>query len=263
MTELAESIAFSVDDSSECPFSHEPVEHKKKNVVPEPDTKNNATTLSNNLDADSKHLKPINIKFKVGTADHDHVAQFSAHHLVPGNEAWPKSDLYKWIDHRPGHIIADIGYDVNKASNGIDLPSHTTEKSWSAKTPGFQREFAFACMEADTGKRQFHDRHPAYSKFVVKVLNKIAAKLEVKETPGCGHKNCTAGNKKPFAPPYELNMKLDGVSGRLRKYLKGDESKWRKPLMTSRFALMYHNRASIPGMTQDQARAELSVDNFA
>lgn len=262
MTELAESIAISADDPWECPFSHRQVKNDKTNYVPAPDTKNDAGKLSRNLDADSKHLTPIDISFEVGEKEHDHVAQFSAHHLIPGNESWPKSDLYKWIDKRPGHISGDIGYDVNNAENGVDLPSHTTEKSWSAKTPAFQKAFAFACMEADSGKRQFHDRHPAYSKFVIKALNKVAAKLEVKESPGCGKKNCSAGNEKPFAPPYSLNIRLDGISGRLRKYLRGDETKWRKPLMTSRFALMYHKRKPKPGMTQDQARQELSVNNF-
>lgn len=266
MSELMESIALPPEDPWNCPFSHDPEVHDRENYIPPPTTKNDATKLSKSLNGQSQHLDPINIKFKVKSGDHvhehDHVAQFSAHHLIPGNEAWPKSDLYKWIDKSKGHVIGDIGYDVNNAKNGVDLPSHTTEKSWSLKTPMFQKAYAFSCMEADPAKRQFHDRHPAYSDFVVKVLNKVAAKLEVKEKPGCGKKNCSAGNQKPFAPPYELNIRLDGISTRLRKYLKGDESKWRKPLMTSRFALLYHNRVSNKEMTQDEARQELSVDNF-
>lgn len=260
MTELAESIAITTDDPWSCPFSHYPVKNDKENHIPPPKTKNDATKLSKNLDGASEHLTPIDIKFKVATKDYDHVAQFSAHHIIPGNEAWPNSDLYKWIDKREGHVSGDIGYDINMAENGVDLPSHTTEKSWTAKSPAYQKEFAFACMEADPSKRQFHDRHPAYSDFVVKVLNKIAAKLEVNEAPGCGKKNCSAGNEKPFAPPMMLRPRLNRVSERLRKYLKGDESKWRKPIMTSRFALMYHKRAS--NMSQAQARNELKVDNF-
>lgn len=265
MTELVESIAFDTGKPWECPFSHHPVKHNKVNIIPAPKTKNNSTTLSSNLDADSKHLTPI----KIQVNGNDHTAQFSAHHLIPGNEAWPNSNLYKWVDKRPGHIIGDIGYDVNCAENGVDLPSHSSVSGWRAKeaTPAgmvFQKDFAFACMEADSEKRQFHDRHAAYSNFVIKVLNKVAKKLEPIENeitpPGCTDENCSAGEKKPFAPPYALNARLDAIAQRLEGYLTGDEVKWKKPLLTSRFALMYHKRSA--NMTQNQARAELSVDNF-
>ena len=161
---------------------------------------------------------------------------------------------------RENLVAGDIGYDITGASNSVDLPSHSAIDGWGSKKPAFQRGYAFACIEADSKNRQFHDRHPAYSEFVVKVLNKIAAKLEVNEIPGCGKKNCGGAKTKPFDPPYALEQRLRAISSRLVQYLWGEETSWRKPIMTSRFALMYQKRAL--RMSQSQARKELKVDNF-
>lgn len=253
------SVVTAVDEW-ECPFPHRPREHNQKNVLPPPSTKNNAKKLSANLDEESMHLEPIPIVLP-GTKNKGHEAQFTAHHLIPGNETWPESDLYEWIDKRKKLVQGDIGYDVNAAINGIDLPSSKAISGWGSKSGTFQRDYAFASMAADKKTRQFHDRHPAYSEFVVKVTNKIAAKLEAKEKPGCGKKNCGAGVSKPYAPPYGLLARLVGLGNRLRGYLWGGARNWRKPIMTSRFALMYKNKKT--GMLQDAARAELKTDQFA
>jgi hypothetical protein len=161
------------------------------------------------------------------------------------------------VDEREGHIIADIGYDVNGFRNGVDLPGHTAASSWS--NPLFQNAYAFAAMAADTRKRQFHDRHPAYSAFVVNVCNKIAAKLDaLAPTKGCGKKNCAGDHKKPFDPPYKLLARIHGVALRLEKKVTGDSRRWKKPVMTSRFALMFTARF----LNQMQAREQLEVDKF-
>lgn len=259
MSELGElvAVAAAVDSDWECPFPHRPKTHDKKNVLPPPKTANNASTLSGALDAESAHVENIDIYFSCRGKHHDLEAQFTAHHLIPGNESWPpsKTKLYKWVDKRKGHIKGDIGYDVNAATNGVDLPGHSAAPSWG--DPKFQEAYAFAAMEADTKTRQFHDRHAAYSAFVVNVLNKIAAKIDRRPSPGCGKKDCGGAGKKPWDPPYELNERLAGVAKRLETKLVGTWRKWKKPIMTSRFALMYKD-----DLTQAEARGELKTKRF-
>jgi hypothetical protein len=261
MTQLGEmvKVAADVDKGWKCPFEHQPAVHNKKNVLPPGPEKNDAGALSDALDDASKHLENIDISFTCKKKDYDLEAQFTAHHHIPGNESWPasKTQLKKWVDKRENHIKGDIGYDVNAAYNGVDLPGHTAAPSWSDQQ--FQTRYAFACMACDTKDRQFHDRHPAYSDFVVQILNKIATKLtaEVKKG-GCGKKNCPASGGKKYDPPYRLLGRLIGVAARLEKYLVGDYRKWKKPVMTSRFALMYQNRL----LTQPQAREQLRTKQF-
>ncbi|MFK8017514.1 MAG: AHH domain-containing protein [Gammaproteobacteria bacterium] len=269
MTQLGEmvSVAAGLDDW-ECPFPHNPRKHDRVNVIPDPSTANNAGKLSDNLDEESANNSSVTVKsvpdlLPVSTAasgNKNHLALFVAHHLVPGNESWPTSELYKWVDKRKGHIKGDIGYDVNSAVNGVDLPSSKAAGGWSARSPGFQRKYAFACMACDTRVRQFHDRHPAYSDFVIATLDKVAAKLDARPSRdmGCDDEDCFAGKKKPFAPPYALNGRLASIAGRMRRKLYGDPRRWKQPIMTSRFALMYKKQ----GLDQKQAREQLRTENF-
>lgn len=248
----------SVKISNKCPFDHEEDTHDRKNVLPPPKTKNDAVLLSENLDAESKHLPNIEIMLESGKTA---TARFSAHHLIPGNESWKKSKLHRWVDKRKRHIKGDIGYDVNGHRNGIDLPGHVEVANWGGRSAKYQKEYAFASMEADQKARQFHDRHPAYSDFVVKVLDKIAARLDARlnGSAGCGKSNCP-GNKKdpPFDPPYHLLDRINAVAARFESKLYGSPRFWKKPLMTSRFALMYKDRQ----LTEDEAREALNVNNF-
>lgn len=258
MTQLGEmvEVAAGVDPSWTCPFDHSPRTHNEKNVLPPPSTKNNASTLSDSLDAESKGVANITIRFNYQRKRYTEDVQFTAHHIIPGNEAWPTSELNKWIDHRKSEIVADIGYDVNAAYNGVDLPGHTAASGWS--DPGFQTRYAFGAIVADKKKRQFHDRHAAYSDFVVKVLDKIATKLEMHPSPGCGKKHCGGSKAKPYDPPYSLLARLMDVALRLERKVTGDSRKWKEPVFTSRFALMFKNR----GLSQDQARKQLETDQF-
>jgi hypothetical protein len=261
VTELKEmvNVVAGVDADWKCPFEHEPKPATKKNTIPPPTTANNAKTLSDNLDTESKHVYNITMNVKWLGKNKTETAQFTAHHIIPGNETWPpsKNQLYKWVDKREGHIRGHIGYDVNGYLNGVDLPGHTAASSWG--NPLFQNAYAYAAMAADTRKRQFHDRHPAYSAFVVNVCNKIAAKLDaLAPTKGCGKKGCQGERKKPYDPPYKLLSRIHGVALRLEKKVTGDSRRWKKPVMTSRFALMFTARF----LNQIQAREQLEVDKF-
>lgn len=264
MTELAELVHVAAfgDEAWECPFSHSKnPPPDKPNVMPPVDGKetNNSATLGSNLAAQSADMATIEIEMLSQGKRKKFNVQYTPHHLVPGNESWPETKLLKWVDKSKGFVNADIGYDVNGAANGVDLPGiHGLGASnWSAKSPAFQMQYAFAAMAASKPKRQFHDRHPKYSAFVVNTLDAIAEKLESidpLELPGCGKKNCGGSKQKPFDPPVYLLGRLQGVAKRLETLLTGDEKHWRMPVFTSRFALMYKTQP----MTQDEARAMLS-----
>jgi hypothetical protein len=263
MTELAEpvAIAFASDEEWECPFSHAKKKPKDvDNVMPPVDGKdtNNSTLLGKNLDAEFAGMEVIPIGLKVGAVTRQVDVQFTPHHVVPGNESWPDTKLLEWVDKAKGTINADIGYDVNDASNGIDLPGihGLGESGWTGTGPAFQMKYAFAAMANSAPKRQFHDRHNAYSAFVVNVLDAIAEKIEAKgpdAPPGCGNANCGGKKEKPFDPPFGLNTRLDGVAARLKAKLQGFETGWKMPIFTSRFAVMYKMKP----MTQDEARIAL------
>lgn len=75
---------------------------------------------------------------------------------------------------------------------------------------------------------QFHDAHVDYSKFVLGVLNKIGASMQEKKKKNVEELGCSkcAKRQKKIAeygvpPPFSLNLRLNGVSGKLRSYLKG------------------------------------------
>lgn len=261
MTELAEpvAIAFGTSDPDACMFSHAKRKPDKlENVMPPVDGShvNNAATLGRNLDAQSQRMEVIDIGIEINGVMRERSVQYTPHHVIPGNEAWPETALLEWVDAAKGTIKMDIGYDVNAASNGIDLPGihGLDEGAW--RGAAFQMRYAFAAMACSTPKRQFHDRHNTYSSFVVNTLDAIAEKMAPKseeELPGCGAKHCGGAGGKPYDPPLGLNGRLVGVSARLKEHLQGAESTWKMPLFTSRFALMY----KLQPMTQEEARAAL------
>ncbi len=266
MTELLELVAQVAGSDDECPFPHYPLDEEPGDNY----WINNSTALGKNLATEFAngtklylpHLEITTIATGPSGKKNATVT-YNPHHLLPGDASWPKTALKKWIDTDDGLVKFDIGYNVNCYENGIDLPSSNDLKSnWKpadGRTVGFQERYAFAAMDADGPTRQFHDAHKAYNSFAIKAMDKIAAKLD--EAParekGCGEEDCMAGKKKPFAPPLGLMERIHATSGRLATYLHGDCTKWKMPIMTSRFALMYKT-----GMSQDAARKALFVKNF-
>ncbi len=253
MTELCEAIAFGEfgEDKNKCPFSHKKKKpDEKDNVMPKSWGENDAHKLGTNL-SDEYHFKE-NIEFELWGEDHE--AQYTPHHLIPGNASWPNTKLQKWVEKGvSNHIKYNYGYDVNGQENGVSLPGNNgfkkmTGESWATLHPDNQAEYAIECMKQSSDHRQFHDAHKAYNEFVVNSLDKIAAKLENKikrkGTPGCGKKNCHGDTrkKKPFEPPLVLLARLKAVALRLEKHLVGNPKGWKMPIYTSRFALMYQKQ---------------------
>jgi hypothetical protein len=264
MTEVLEKIAITinVEEGWECPFAHKPVTYPRKTVLPPPPEINNADTLSNNLETESMRAVEVDITFDADGATHAARARYTAHHLLPGNESWAvgNNQLRKWVEKKKAeHIKGDIGYGVNHYTNGVDLPGNKPISEWGKKTSEYKRAFAFAAMK-ENAIRQFHDRHPAYSDFVINLMNKIAAKLQGMEPDmGCGEDDCPgAMGGPPYEPPYKLVTRLNACAARLAGHVMGPPQEWRKPLITSRFALMYKDQT----LSEDKARAILQVDNF-
>lgn len=267
MSELLESIAVPKGSDKPCPFPHYPVRLDLKN-----NWNNDSTELADNLDDASKsnfelHLPMLReTTFMMGpNAGRGYTCTYNPHHILPGGASWPKTTLKKWAEKTKGHVRGNIEYDVNCYENGIDLPSSNAFRgNWTAeagRTANFQRNYAFAAMQADTRTRQFHDAHKAYSAFATKVMNKVSSKLDERPARemGCDDEDCQAGKKRPFAPPIGLRARIHAVSGRLSRYLWGHPSKWRKPIFTSRFAIMFQRQS----FTQDAARAALKESDIA
>lgn len=255
--ELISVIAFN-HETWTCPFEHDKRRLGKENVMPPVDgeEKNNATLLAKNLGNAQLSNATITVN------EESRTVQYSAHHLIPGNETWPHTSLLVWIDENaPGtNVCDDIGYDVNGAANGVDLPGNAGIEDFGALLPNEQMDFARAAMTQTTPPRQFHDRHVAYSNFVINTLNAIGEKLDgFKRTGqlGCDDDKCDGKktvNGRHY-PPYRLVSRLDNVAGRLRNYLVQVPINWRRPLFTSRFALMLKEN-----MSQAQARDLMRAD---
>jgi hypothetical protein len=109
----------------------------------------------------------------------------AAHHLIPGNAALKRSDLfasnkYLWID-------GNIGYNIDSAANGVRLPGNYAYRPWGADGSVFHDNEGVAPHEYDLAGinvwgAQFHDAHGDYSEFVVSVLDKICEKMDDGET---------------------------------------------------------------------------------
>jgi hypothetical protein len=260
--ETLESIAVDLAGDMDCPFPHDPRKHDLENEIP-PEVENDGGKLGENLEGETQSHETVKITPPYAISPRKTVDEvgYMAHHLIPGNEIWKNKGhpLHAWIHKRVENKIKGkgIGYINNDAFNGIDLPSHHMVDGWSGlgAKPGCQEGYAYAAMAVDRRKRQFHDAHKAYSDMVWNALEKISAKLDaIVKDKGCGDEDCLGTKKKPYDPPYGVLSQLEDVASRLREKLWGAPSKWRAPVMTSRFALMYQSG----GVTQEEARQKLS-----
>jgi hypothetical protein len=248
MAELFEEVALGTEDASafECPFVHgakEKTYGKTKNVMPK---------MAEDEKNDSEKLK-----VELRKTEPDKIADnYVAHHVIPGNNTWPKTRLLKWVDCRetPQTVDDNCGYDVNSAKNGIMLLG-----GCKCKTPEEKVKHTKNMMISS--KRQYHDAHTAYSEFMVNVLDKVAAKLQNDIDEGrlqnCKGEHCQGREKggRPYPPPVGLLNRVDGIVDRIREHLTASKENWKMPIFTSKFALMYHEG----GTDTDRAREKMSA----
>jgi hypothetical protein len=272
--EISETIFIEIAGTSAadeaCPFAHSN-DDTNDNVTNCWD--NNPTILAANLGSEWHFASLEEGTTAKGTSI---AVQHSAHHLIPGNESWPKTHLMKWMDRKDKKqkscVNGNIGYDVNGRENGCSLPgSAGATKTVADKSNGIaswsthpdQEGYAHAAMESTLYHRQFHDRHPTYSAFVVNVLNKISEKLDGPVvdglSPGCGKKECGCGggpnrNVPPFNPPFNLLPRLEDVAVRLHNKLVENYRKWKLPIVTSAWALTFRKTIDVHSVKEDIAK---------
>jgi A nuclease family of the HNH/ENDO VII superfamily with conserved AHH len=171
----------------------------------------------------------------------------AAHHLIPGNASLyqAKNRLQNYLlqgkavkaGGKSWTIKYHIGYNVNGAHNGVWSPGNyairahasPTGKSWGKMiNQDWQLNYVAACVKA-TG-RQFHDAHTQYNTAVLKLMNKIAEKLEFHQAH-C--KKCEAKSGGKIPPPYLIKQRLYNLSNYFKQNLCASPSSWRRPWFTS------------------------------
>lgn len=90
------------------------------------------------------------------------------------------------------------------------------------------RKWLYVDQATSLFNAQFHDAHVDYNKFVLRILNKIAESMLEARKNSIDNLSCPKCKKRQekiaeygVPPPYSLNKRLNGVSSRLRGYLKG------------------------------------------
>lgn len=226
----------------------------------------------------------IKTKFQTRFKDSDpkeYPLKYAPHHLVPGNESLKGNPLVAFLgaesvithfaDGQSSVIIdgKSVGYDVNRAANGVWLPSPyaismgsniwgneaglvALEAADGSAAVGLVHQFRAAYVAESIrvgGDRQFHMRHVDYSALVSKILAKIAEKLYKMVKGACPlDKGKTADDK--VNPPMGLSGRLDSLSGEMKTLLVGGI--WRAPAFTDDLTMTY-------AMTLNKAAATQAV----
>lgn len=171
----------------------------------------------------------------------------AAHHLIPGNAALRKSQLfesgeYLWAD---GSKKGNIMYNVNSSPNGWWLPGNYAMRPWGTLGAAFEAQRGHKAMEyvtksIDAWKAQFHDSHENYSLFVLECLNQLYDKLEHNRLVVCPEaKEKPSRNPEEDQPIYVLVQRLHTISSRMKRMLVFPTTNWKRNVYTSTFVLEY------------------------
>ena len=288
MTQIIEMVAVNIpasEESEKCPFKLEckSADEEGENIADDDlqsvqiIQENNGGTLGKNLESGSQGAKgttndfykvdgakpeervdtkttgeKIQIKPVEGFADKGqglYPFGVAAHHVVPGNAALKKSDLYdymvkgKSVTDKTGKsftIKENIGYNINGAHNGVWLVGNyairsatsPNGKTWSLLTadPGAQNwciNYVAAAVKKTSA--QFHDVHVEYSEKVMAALNAISVGLRKHQT-FC--EDCKSKTEVP--PPYRVKLRLYNISRNLKgRLMVSNPSHWKLPWVTS------------------------------
>jgi hypothetical protein len=167
----------------------------------------------------------------------------AAHHLIPGEAALTKSNLYKHFmiegakitsGGKTFELSSHIGYNVNGNHNGAWLPGNYAirrgayGKSWSDLDAAWQFRYVNAVVAK--ARKQYHDTHVHYSTNVLKALDQLSAML-MNHIAVC--KECQDKADGKIAPPYRLKAALYRISRVLGMRVRGWPGSWREPYITS------------------------------
>ena len=212
--------------------------------------KNDAHTLGSNI---GRELLPAEGYWVVATATQAfrpvaasergaHAVGVAAHHLIPGNAALARSRLYRqnYLG-QPGTGTNQIGYDINRAENGVWTPGNYAIRPWGPQAVAFHEAYAEAAIA--TVQAQFHDAHPQYSERVLAALELIADKVDHQQ------QICPFSADQDPASRVLITLvaSLDGVSRRCRRLLTFPTSGWKKTMFLSRFSLIFMNKHHLGG----------------
>ena len=158
----------------------------------------------------------------------------AAHHLIPGNAALKESRLFKdgYLG-TTGKKTLNIGYNINKAPNGIWAPGNYAMRPWGPGGINFDGSaYGYAKAAIEEAHVQFHDAHPAYSKEVLKALEAIADKVDSNEQI-CPF---AAKQDKKTRVLVTLVARLDSLSERCRRMVSFPSDRWKLKMFLSRFS---------------------------
>lgn len=251
---------------------------------------NDGGKLGRNLNGSKEHpptAQKVKISYEPGTAvicrsgkkaksvqpyesnddTHEYGLQYAPHHLIPGNESLKGTAVVPFLG--DDDVIAEfaaedapskikkgqtVGYDVNRAANGVWLPSPyalSMQNLWpgdagvtalkkrklydlAGETEDFHMAYVAASITA-SGDRQFHMRHKKYSDKVSEILEAIGTKLTLMVGGACSIAARNEDGK--FNAPTGLRARLDVLSGSLKSLLIGPV--WRPPLYTDKLTEKY------------------------
>jgi len=254
MTQIGEGAAsgFIKDNHDEdCPFCRSAKETPAAVENDLIDDFDEDANFAGPLDNDSGKLGIAIMSYKPAPITIDEVAiGLAAHHLIPGNASLAKSKL-KTGNHLWQHGIKEgnIGYNVNSEANGVWLPGSfplnrpnvakrnaatgAQDPSWTQHPLPTREEYALQATLLH--EAQFHDTHNDYNKFLLTVLDKIAAKLVYAKMLNCPEAT-NAGEQPPGKrPPLKVIVtRLNKLSKRMKDMLvKPSPERWRKNIYTS------------------------------
>lgn len=203
--------------------------------------KNDAHMLGTNLkqagSAPGDFTVPaLDVGVTKASAPRDLQVGLAAHHLIPGNAAFAKSTLFKQKKKylgSDGTAAGNIGYDINKAANGIWAPGNYAMRPWGSGGKQFSGDPAkYASAAIIVTQVQFHDAHPAYSAHVHAALDRIASKVDhlAQLCPQAAKRDTAA------SALVTLVIRLDGLSARCRRAVENPSAHWKFELRLSRFS---------------------------
>ncbi|RKH47403.1 AHH domain-containing protein [Corallococcus sicarius] len=169
----------------------------------------------------------------------------AAHHLIPGNAALKRSQLYDFM--RKGGTVqsggqswtisAHVGYNINGCHNGVWLPGSYAiragktkmKDTWSKlrdSKPNWCINYAASVVKVAGG--QFHDTHVDYSEKVQEELDKLTVAFfsHLKVCEDCKKKS-------ELPPPYLVKDRLYAFSEYLKGQLLAPPSAWESPWFAS------------------------------
>lgn len=269
MTELLEKIQIHLDnpDSEDCPFCPaKETKHEWKTIKGE---ENDSGVLRDAMNTPSRcnyaqqtGAKPKDGKYPNQSPDsprpspnpiysNDQHGSYGnqAHHCISGNEIMKGHPLEQILTNKDGkgdEYKGQTGYTINNAANGVYLPSFPANYSG---TDDEKYEIVKLAMIAKKGQVHIggHSGHEhavgqdyptAIKKELTAIKRRVIQKSE--ECPFCVENGGTP--KKPFVPPYKVNLWLDLLSKRIARKLSGPVKTW--PYFISRYAKRYYKEVN-------------------